>query len=384
MKIHEYQAKDIFRRYGIPVPAGAVAGSPQEARTATENLGGQALLKAQVHAGGRGRTGGIRVVRSPDEAEQVARSLLGKNLVTHQTDARGLPVNQVLVEELANVTRETYLAITIDPVHRGLVVLACPTGGGNIEEVAAANPQDIHTELVDPGLGMMAYKSRRLATWLRLEPSPARAVVQILEAMYQLFMENDCFLVEINPLVITSEDHVVALDAKIDLEDDALFRHAKLASLRDRSQEDELEAQAADLDISYVHLDGDVGCLVNGAGLAMATLDATMAAGAAPANFLDVGGGASDQQVASAVGIILSDPKVKRVLVNTFGGILRCDLAAQGIVQAYRRKGVALPLVVRMRGTNVEEGKAVLRESGLPVVFADTLAEVAQAVCPAA
>ena len=381
MKIHEYQAKDIFRRYGIPVPASAVASSPSEARRATADLGGQALLKAQVHAGGRGTAGGIRVVRSPDEAEQLAGELLGKNLVTHQAGAQGLQVNQVLVEELASISREVYLAITIDPLYRGLVVLACPNGGVDIEQVAAKNPEDIHTEPIDPGMGISAYKSRRLAGWLQLDPGPVREVVQILEAMYLLLLENDCSLVEINPLVITDDGRAVALDAKINLEDDALFRHAKLASLRDRAQEDDLEALAADLDISYVNLDGDVGCLVNGAGLAMATLDAARNAGAMPANFLDVGGGASAEQVASAVGIILSDPKVKKVLVNTFGGILRCDLAAEGIVQAYRQREATLPLVVRMLGTNVDEGKAVLRESGLPVVFAETLAEATQAIC---
>jgi succinyl-CoA synthetase beta subunit len=383
MKIHEYQAKDIFRRYGIPVPAGAVARSPQEARRATVELGGEALLKAQVHAGGRGIAGGVRVVHSPEEAELLAGVLLGRNLSTHQTDARGLPVNQLLVEELANISREVYLAITVDPVYRGLVVLACPTGGVDIEDLAATSPQEIHTEPIDPGMGISSYKSRRLAAWLRLEPSPTRAVVQIVEAMYQLILENDCSMVEINPLIINDQGRVVALDAKINLEDEALFRHPQLVALRDRLQEDELEAQAADLDISYVHLDGDVGCLVNGAGLAMATLDATRIAGASPANFLDVGGGASDQKVATAVSIILSDPKVKKILVNTFGGILRCDLAAQGIVQAYRQKGSTLPLVVRMLGTNVDEGKAVLRDSGLPVVFADTLAEAAQAISQA-
>ena len=383
MKIHEYQAKEIFTRYGVRVPKGSVARSPQEALRATVDLGGQAVLKAQVHAGGRGRAGGINVVGSPEEAEQVARSMLGKKLVTTQTDASGVPVNEVLVEELAEIRQEVYLAITVDPVQRYPVVLASTKGGMDIEEVAAANPQDIHSEAIDPALGFMPFQHRRLAASLGLEPNHARDASQVMDALYRIFVDNDCTLVEINPLVVTADDQLVALDAKISLEDDSLFRHAELRDLRDRSQEDELEARATDLDISYVNLDGDVGCLVNGAGLAMATLDAAANAGAAPANFLDVGGGASHEKVASAVEIILSDPKVKRVLVNIFGGILRCDIAARGVVLGYQNKNAALPLVVRMLGTNVDEGKAILRDSGLPVTFADTLAEAARAICSA-
>ena len=383
MKIHEYQAKEIFTRYGVRVPNGSVARTPQEARTATLNLGGQAVLKAQVHAGARGRAGGVKVVRSPEEAEQVARSMLGENLVTTQTDAKGVPVNEVLVEELAEIRGEMYLAISVDPVQRLPVVLASPKGGIDIEDVAASNPQDIHSEPVDPALGLMPFQARRLAATLGLRPNQARDASQIMGALYRICVDNDCTLVEINPLVVTGDDQLVALDAKISLEDDSLFRHAELRDLRDRAQEDELEARAADLDISYVNLDGDVGCLVNGAGLAMATLDAATNAGAAPANFLDVGGGASPEKVASAVEIILSDPKVKRVLVNIFGGILRCDIAARGVVLGYQHTSVALPLVVRMLGTNVDEGKAILRDSGLPVTFADTLAEAARAVCSA-
>ena len=383
MKIHEYQAKEIFARYGVTVPNGSVVKSAREARRAVLDLGGQAVLKAQVHAGGRGRAGGVKVVRSPEEAEQVAGSMLGKNLVTPQTDAAGVPVNQVLIEELASIRREVYLAVTVDPVRRYPVLLASPKGGVDIEEVAAANPEDIHSEPIDPALGLMPFQARRLGAALGLEAKQARAALQVMDALYRIFVDHDCTLVEVNPLVVAADDQLVALDAKINLEDDSLFRHAELLSLRDRTQEDELEAQAADLDISYVNLDGDVGCLVNGAGLAMATLDAAKNAGAAPANFLDVGGGASHEKVASAVEIILSDPKVKRVLVNIFGGILRCDIAARGVVLGYRNKDVDLPLVVRMLGTNVDEGKAILRDSGLPVTFADTLAEAAQAICSA-
>ena len=383
MKIHEYQAKEIFARYGINIPRGKVVKSGDEARAATQDLGGQAVLKAQVHAGGRGLAGGVKVVRSPSEADEVARTMLGQNLVTRQTGAQGVPVNDLLVEELADIGQECYLAITVDFDHRGPVVLASAKGGMDIEEVAASNPEDILTEPLDPTLGLMPFQSRRLALGLGLAPELARPAAQVISALYRLFLENDCSLVEVNPLVVTGDGQLVALDAKVSLEDDALFRHADLLALRDPSQEDKLEARAVDLDISYVNLDGDVGCLVNGAGLAMATLDATKIAGASPANFLDVGGGATDEKVASAVEIILSDPKVNRVLVNIFGGILRCDIAARGVVLAYRNTGSALPLVVRMLGTNVDEGKAILRDSGLKVAFADTIEEAAQAVAGA-
>lgn len=380
MKLHEYQAKEIFSRYGIPTPTFVVVSTPAEARQAAEDLGGQAVLKAQVHAGGRGKAGGVKVVHSPEEAEREAQSLLGRNLVTLQTDPRGVPVHSLMVEELVDIRRELYLGLTIDRGFGGPVIVASSSGGVEIEEVAAGSPESIYTEPVEPVLGLMAFQARRLAARLKLEPSVARPAIRVMEALYRVFTENDCTLVEINPLVVTAADQVIALDAKMEVEDDSLFRHPELRSLRDRTQEDDLEAEAADQDIAYVNLEGDVGCLVNGAGLAMATLDVTSAAGAAPANFLDVGGGADDEKVAKAVGIILSDPKVKRVLVNIFGGILRCDIAARGIVIAYRRKGSTLPLVVRMMGTNVEEGKTILEGSGLHVVFTDTLTEAANAI----
>jgi succinyl-CoA synthetase beta subunit len=380
MKLHEYQAKEIFSRYGIPIPRGKLATTPQEAREATQDMGGQGVLKAQVHAGGRGKAGGVKVVRSPEEAEQTAQTMLGQNLVTHQTDAQGVPVNSVLVEELADIKKEMYIALTIDRGHRGPVMIVSASGGMDIEEVAATSPEAIYTEPIEPVLGLMPFQTRRLARVLGLNPSVARPASQVMNALYRIFTENDCSLVEINPLIITGADQVVALDAKLDLEDDSLFRHQDLHQLRDRSQEDVLEAEAADQDIAYVNLEGDVGCLVNGAGLAMATLDVTNAAGAAPANFLDVGGGASDEKVAQAVGIILSDPKVKRVLVNIFGGILRCDIAARGIVLAYQRQNSKLPLIARMLGTNLDEGKSILRDSGLNVTFTDTLTEAAEAI----
>ena len=381
MRIHEYQAKEIFARYGLRVPNAKVAGSPQEARKATQDLGGQSVLKAQVHAGGRGLAGGVKVVRSPGEAEETARAMLGTPLVTAQTGAEGSPVNQLLVEELLDeIGRELYLAITVDSVQRCPVVLVSGKGGMDIEQVAESTPEEIHAEPVDPVMGFMPFQCKRLAALLGLDARQARELAQTIDALYRIFRDNDCTLVEINPLVTSTGGKLIALDAKINLEDDSLFRQPALAELRDRSQEDALEAQAVDLGISYVNLEGDVGCLVNGAGLAMATLDAATNAGASPANFLDVGGGASVDKVASAVEIILSDAKVNRVLVNVFGGILRCDIAAEGIVQAYRNKGSNLPLVVRMLGTNVDEGKSILSNSGLPVTFADTLAEAAQAV----
>lgn len=380
MKLHEYQAKAIFARYGIEVPRGIVANTPEEARAATQELGGQSVVKAQVHAGGRGLGGGIKVVNSPEEAEEVARGFIGRNLVTRQTDAQGVPINSVLVEELADIKRELYVALTIDRGFGGPVIIASAAGGMDIEEVAATDPESIHTEPIEPVLGLMPYQARRIVSRLGLEAGASRPAYQALGALYRIFTENDCSLVEINPLIVTGDDRVVALDAKLDVEDDSLFRHADLRDLRDRSQEDALEAQASDMEIAYVNLEGSVGCLVNGAGLAMATLDVTNAAGAAPANFLDVGGGADEEKVASAVSIILSDPKVDRVLVNIFGGILRCDIAARGIVLAFERMNSGLPLIVRMLGTNVDEGKEILGASSLNVAFADTLTEAAEAI----
>lgn len=380
MNIHEFQAKEVFSRYGIPVPRGIVANTPEEAQAATVELGGQSVVKAQIHAGGRGKSGGVQLVRSPEEASEAAKRMLGTNLVTPQTGPEGAPVEKLLIEELADIKQELYVALTIDRAHRGPAFLVSTKGGMDIEAVAHENPDDIHTETVDPLSGLMPFQTRRLVRFLGLDQAVASDAARVLSALYKVFVENDCSLVEINPLIITGDGRVVALDAKINLDDDSMFRHADLMKYRDVSQEDPLEAQASDLDIAYVNLDGDVGCLVNGAGLAMATLDVTSAAGAAPANFLDVGGGATPEKVASAVKIILSDSKVRRVLVNIFGGILRCDIAGEGIVMAYKETGSTLPLVVRMLGTNVVEGKEILGASGLPVVFADTLTEAADAI----
>ena len=380
MNIHEFQAKEVFSRYGIPVPKGIVATTPDEAKSATVELGGQSVVKAQIHAGGRGKSGGVQLVRSPEEASEVAQKMLGSSLVTPQTGPEGAPIERLLIEELADIKQELYVALTIDRGHRGPAMLVSTQGGMDIEEVASNNPEDIHTEPIDPLSGMMPFQTRRMVRQLGLDPSVASEAAKVLSGLYRVFVENDCSLVEINPLIITGDGRVMALDAKISLDDDSMFRHADLLEYRDISQEDPLESQASDLDIAYVNLDGDVGCLVNGAGLAMATLDVTNAAGAAPANFLDVGGGATPEKVSSAVKIILSDPKVKRVLINIFGGILRCDIAGEGIVLAYKETGSTTPLVVRMLGTNVVEGKEILGASGLPVVFVDTLTEAAYAI----
>ena len=378
MKVHEYQAKSILSRYGIPVPNGGVASTPAEALDIARDLGGRVVVKAQVHAGGRGKAGGIKLVNNPQEAEQAAASLFGHSLVTSQTGHQGVPVGKVLVEEVLDVTRELYVALTVDRALRGPVMIASESGGMEIEEVAAREPEKIHKETIDPLLGFQPFQGRKLSYALNVEPEQVRPVAQLMVALYRSFVENDCSLVEINPLALTRDRGVVALDAKLSFDDASLFRHPELEAMIDPTQEDQFEAQAREYDISYVKLNGEVGCLVNGAGLAMATMDVIKAAGASPANFLDVGGGASEDKVARACGIMLSDPQVKRVLVNVFGGILRCDVAARGIVMAFKERGAGLPILVRMLGTNVDEGKEILRVSGLNVSFAGSLAEVAE------
>ena len=378
MKVHEYQAKNIFASHGIPVPRGRVASTSSEARDIARDLGGWAVIKAQVHAGGRGKGGGIKVVGSPEEAERVASVLLGSRLVTPQTGPDGVPVDAVLVEEVAEIAQELYLGLVVDRVSQGPVMIGSEAGGMDIEEVAARDPVKILSEAIDPLVGFQPYQARRLCRKLGLGQGVVRPATQLMVALAGVFSQYDCTLAEINPLVLTGDGRVLALDAKLSFDDSALFRHPDLRDLRDPGQEDPFEAQAQEYDISYVKLEGDVGCLVNGAGLAMATMDVIQSAGAAPANFLDVGGGASDEKVARAFGILLSDPQVQRVLVNVFGGILRCDVAARGIVQACKERGATHPILVRMLGTNVDEGKAILRDSGLDVTFADSLAEVAQ------
>ncbi len=382
MKVHEYQAKRILADGGVPVPRGGPATSADEARSVAEELGGRAVVKAQVHAGGRGKAGGIKIVSSPDEAAEAAAAMLGTRLVTFQTGPEGVPVDAVLVEEPIDIERELYVGIVTDGAARGPVVMVSEAGGMDIEEVAEATPDKIIRIPVDPGLGLQPYQGRKIAYGLGMGPAQVRPVAAMMQALYGIFRDSDCSLVEINPLAVTGDGRVLAADAKIDFDDDALFRHSDLGGLHDPAQDDPLEAQAAEYGISYVKLDGGVGCMVNGAGLAMATMDVIGQTGAGPANFLDVGGGADEEKVARALHIILSDPGVKAVLINIFGGILRCDVVARGMLQAAREnaKMDKIPMVVRMLGTNAEEGRGILSESDLEVRLVDDLAGAARAV----
>ena len=382
MKVHEYQAKRILADGGVPVPRGGPATSPEEARTVAESLGGGAVVKAQVHAGGRGKAGGIKVVSSPAEAAEAAGAMLGTRLVTFQTGPEGVPVDAVLVEEPLDIDRELYVGIVTDGAARGPVVMVSEAGGMDIEEVAETTPDKIIRVPVDPGLGLQPYQGRRIAYGLGMGPAQVRPVASMMQALYGIFRDSDCSLVEINPLAVTGDGRVLAADAKIDFDDDALFRHSDLGDLHDPAQDAPLEAQAAEYGISYVKLDGGVGCMVNGAGLAMATMDVIGQTGAGPANFLDVGGGADEEKVARALHIILSDPGVKAVLINIFGGILRCDVVARGMLQAAKENPLmdSTPMVVRMLGTNAEEGRGILSESDLGVRLVDDLAGAARAV----
>ncbi|MSQ33639.1 MAG: ADP-forming succinate--CoA ligase subunit beta [Dehalococcoidia bacterium] len=384
MKVHEYQAKALFAQFGIPVPKGRVAATPAAARAIAQELGGRAVVKAQVYAGGRGKAGGVKLVASPQEAEQVAERLLGKPLVTHQTGPQGVIVRQVLVEEASAIQKELYLGIAIDRASQRPVMMASEAGGMDIEEVAAKTPEKILRQPLDPVAGFQPYVWRRLAYGMNVPANLARPAGAIMESLYKLFLAKDCSLAEINPLVITADGRVLALDAKLNFDDNALYRQADIAELRDDSEEDPLEVEATKAGITYIKLDGTVGCMVNGAGLAMATMDMVLLSGARPANFLDVGGGASHQQVQQAFKIILKDPSVDRVLINVFGGILRCDIVATGIIEAAKELGgLRVPLVVRMQGTNRDEGKALLAASGLKITLADDLKTAAQAVVAA-
>ena len=381
MRLHEYQAKEVLASAGVAVPRGKVARTPDEAAEAAEELGGRVVVKAQVHAGGRGKAGGVKLVASASEARDAAAAMLGSTLVTHQTGPAGVPVDAVLVEEAIDVAKEVYAAIVIDGSEGGAVVMVSAAGGMDIEEVADSTPEKIVRAAVDPVLGLMPYQGRALALGLGVDPRLVRPIAGILERLYAVFTGNDCSLVEVNPLVVTADGAVLAADAKLEIDDDALFRRPNLLEMRDVGQEDPLEAQARSLGINYVKLDGGVGCLVNGAGLAMATMDVTHAAGAAPANFLDVGGSADENKIAQAVGIILMDPNVETVLINVFGGILRCDIVSQGVLAAAEAApGAMPPMVVRMQGTNAEEGRALLAESGLTVTLVDDMAQAADAL----
>ena len=385
MKIHEYQAKEILAKYGVPVPKGGVADSPEAAKKLAEDLGGNAVVKAQVHAGGRGKAGGVKLVSSPDEAGEFAKSILGTSLVTVQTGPEGVPVRKVLVEETIDVVDELYLAMVIDGAAEGVVAIASESGGMDIEQVADDTPEKILRVAVDPVLGLQPYQGRQLAYGLKVKPELVRPITALVENLYRVFQENDCSLVEINPLVITSDDRVLAVDAKLTIDDDAMFRHPDLNELHDPEQEDPGEVEARRFDINYFKLAGTVGCIVNGAGLAMATMDVVLSGGAQPANFLDIGGGADEDKVANALRIVLMDSDVELVLVNIFGGILRCDVAAGGFVQHAKSDPSAMkPMVVRMLGTNAEEGRKTLQDSDLDVTLVEDLPGAAEAVRAAA
>tara|TARA_Y100001970_G_C14255087_1_gene874690 strand:+ start:2310 stop:3458 length:1149 start_codon:yes stop_codon:yes gene_type:complete len=366
MNIHEFQAKKLFADYSIPVPEGSVATTPQEAIEISGIYNNKVVVKAQIHAGGRGKAGGVKLFSDSKEIESFSANLLGSNLITAQTGKSGVPVNKLLVEKIYDIHREIYLAIIIDAVTKSIICVASEFGGVNIEEVAESNPDKIFTVVADPILGLQPYKLRLLAKKLNITSDLIRSFSGLATSAYNLFVENDCSMVEINPLVITNDRLLLALDAKVNIDDDALFRHPELVHLRDISQEDERETRADKSNINYVKLDGNVGCLVNGAGLAMATMDVISESGSQPANFLDIGGGADEDKVAEAMKIICSDTDVDKIFVNLFGGILRCDVAARGIVQASKETTIP-PIIVRMLGTNADEGAQILLDSSLEV-----------------
>jgi succinyl-CoA synthetase beta subunit len=385
MNLHEFQAKSLFAEYGLPVPQGQAVASPKEARAAAQSLGGSVwVVKAQAHTGGRGKAGGVKLARSLDEVEAAANEILGMTLVTKQTGQQGLPVNQVLVEEGSEIARELYLGALLDRANSRVVFMASAAGGMNIEEVAAETPEKILTTLVNPAAGMLPYQCRKLAFGLGLEGDQIKQFSKIMLGLYRLYMDKDVSLIEINPLIVTGDGNLVALDAKINLDSNALYRQQALLAMRDTSQEDEKEAAAAQHDLNYITLDGSIGCMVNGAGLAMATMDMVKLHGGEPANFLDVGGGATAERVTEAFKLILSDDKVKTVLVNIFGGIVRCDLIAEGVITAARNVGVEVPVVVRLEGTNAEQGLKMLEESGLDFLTAQGFTEAAQKAVAAA
>ena len=384
MKIHEYQAKQILARYGVRIPRGEIAYSRDEARRAAEKLGGTVVVKAQIHAGGRGKGGGVKVAKTAEQAEQLAEQMLGMTLVTHQTGPEGRKVQKVYVEEGLDIRRELYLGIVIDRQTGKVVFMASAAGGMEIEEVAAKNPEAILREYITPGLGLQSFQARKLAFGLGLAPELINDAVQFMMALYRAFEDTDASLAEINPFLVTGDNKVYALDAKMNFDDNALYRHKDIKELRDLNEEEPLEIEASKFGLNYIKLDGNVACMVNGAGLAMATMDIIKLAGGSPANFLDVGGGASAQQVESAFRILLSDQSVKAVLINIFGGIMRCDVVASGVVQAAKNIGVKVPIVVRLEGTNVEQGQEILRTSGLNFIVADGMKEAAEKVVAAA
>ena len=381
MKIHEYQAKSVLARFGVPVPRGEVALSAAEAGDVARRLGGDlVVVKAQIHAGGRGKGGGVKVARSANEAEQIAKQMIGMTLITHQTGPDGKVVGRVLVEEGLQVDRELYLSVVIDRASASPVVIASAAGGMDIEEVAASDPAKILREHIDPGTGIIAFQARKLAFGVGLPAPAVPKFVKVLEAVYKAFVETDSSMIEVNPLILTKGGDLLALDAKVSFDDNALYRHPDLKELRDVSEEDPLEVEASKFSLNYIRLEGNIGCMVNGAGLAMATMDIIKLAGGEPANFLDVGGGANAEQIKNAFRILMADKNVKAVLINIFGGILRCDVLAAGVITAVTELGVRVPIVIRMEGTNVEEGKRLLKESGLNFTTADSMGEAAEKV----
>jgi succinyl-CoA synthetase beta subunit len=379
MKIHEYQAKEILSRHGVAIPRGQVATTTEQARVVAMRLGTPVVVvKAQIHAGGRGKAGGVKLARSPEDAERIASSILGKKLVTPQTGAEGRLVRRVLVEEGLDIRRELYLSLLVDRTAAAPVLMASAAGGMEIEEVAKENPEAILRETIHPALGLQAFQARKIAFALGLAPELIGQAAKLLAGIYRSFTATDASLVEINPCIVTGDGRLVALDAKMNFDDNALYRHPELAELRDFDEEAPLEVEASKYKLNYIKLEGNVGCMVNGAGLAMATMDIIKLAGGSPANFLDVGGGASAEQVKNAFRILTSDPSVHAVFINIFGGILRCDVLATGVVTAARELNVKVPIVVRMKGTNVDKGRKILRDSGLNFTVAEGMKDGAE------
>jgi succinyl-CoA synthetase beta subunit len=384
MKIHEYQAKQLFSQYQVPVPEGRPAFSVAEAVAAAEALGGYpVVVKAQIHAGGRGKGGGVKLAHSREEVETLAGQMLGMTLVTHQTGPEGRIVKKLFIEAGQQIAKELYLSLLMDRATATVVIMASRDGGMDIEEVAAKTPERIIKVYVDPLMGIQGYQLRQVGFGLDLPKAAMKGFSSLLANLYKFFVTNDCSLVEINPLILTADDQVMALDAKVDFDSNALFRHKDLLELRDLDEEDPMEVEASTYNLNYINLDGNVGNIVNGAGLAMATMDIIKNAGASPANFMDVGGGASAEQVENAFRIILADTKVKAVLINIFGGILRCDVFAKGVVEAAKKTGVTVPVVVRMEGTNVEQGRQILADSDLNLTSASDLADAAEKIAAA-
>jgi succinyl-CoA synthetase beta subunit len=381
VKIHEYQAKSVLARFGVPIPRGEVALSSAEAGDIARRLGGQvAVVKAQIHAGGRGKGGGVKIAKSAAEAEQFAQQMIGMTLVTHQTGPEGRKVGRVLIEEGLDIARELYLSVVIDRATAAPVIIASAAGGMDIEEVAASHPEQILREYVNRGTGILPFQARKLAFGMGLAGAAANKLVKVLDSVYQAFIATDASMIEINPLIVTKGGDLLALDAKVTFDDNALYRHPDLRDLRDITEEDPLEVEASKFSLNYIRLDGNIGCMVNGAGLAMATMDIIKLAGGEPANFLDVGGGATADQIKNAFRILMADKNVKAVLINIFGGILRCDILAQGVIAAVKELGVPVPIAIRMEGTNVEEGKRMLKESGLNFTTADSMGDAAARV----